>query len=396
MKFRPYLMLLPALLLAACDNDNNDSNDIQFKDAAVIATRAPDYSSGAVSLVDTATPFTASNGHAATISDIFVRSGGDHYFVVHRFNADQVVRFNADAPDTPVYTYSTLAPEDTETSNPSDLIIASDSKAYLLRYGSGKLWIVNPSAATEAAFKIGEIDLSAYDTDGVPDMQTGLIKDGKLYVVLQRLEAYNAVKSGYLAVIDVATNAEIDTRPGEEGLKGIELPVQNPGSIVAIPGANQLLLSASGNIGNFPDYYAAYTGGLVTIDTSTQTASLLRDDGTVPTHPYGVFIDAVAVSATRAYFLSTTTTASNGVQTLYRFNPSDNAVAPVVVAGLQGKEIGSLALDPEGKLWVSRTDTVAPGVTVLGFSGTAETVVANRINTNLTPINIDFVTVPTE
>src|SRR3546814_3723342 len=59
-------------------------------------------------------------------------------------------------------------------------------------------------------------------------MSAGLIKDGKLYVALQRLQNFAATQSGYIAVIDTATNTEIDTGKGSNGLKGIELPVNDP------------------------------------------------------------------------------------------------------------------------------------------------------------------------
>lgn len=394
MKSNKLLLLLPFLLLSACSDNDKRSSGPEFKDAAIVAGRAPDYSVGAVSVVDTASPFAASNNHAETISDIFVRSGGDHYFLISRYGTDQISRFNPGAPDLPVYTYSTLDAEDTASSNPSDLIIANETKAYLLRYGSGKLWVVNPSATSETTFKIDEIDLSDYDIDGLPDMEAGVIKDGKLYVVLQRLESYNAVKNGYVAVIDVATNEEIDTQPDQDGLKGIELPVQNPSNISVIPGTDKLLVTAWGDAGSWPDYVATYTGGLATIDTGTQTASVLLDDGTPETHPFNVFINAAVVSATRGYFISTTNTGSDGVQTLYRFNPSDADATPVAVAGLLDKQLGALAVDAEGKLWISRTDDATPGLTVLGFAGGTETVEAPLIDTDLTPINIDFVTLP--
>lgn len=389
---KPYLMLLPALLLSACDN--NGSNDNNFKDAAVIATRAPDYSSGALSLVETTAPFTASNNLAAgDSSDVFVRSGGDHYFLIKRFGTDQVLRFEANNPTTPTYTYSTQDADDGSTSsNPSELIIVSDTKAYLLRYGSDKLWIVNPSAATEAAFKIGEIDLSAYDSDGVPEMTAGVVKNGKLYVLMQRLEAFSAVKDGYVAVIDTATNTEIDTQPTVDGLKGIEVPVRNPGSVLTIPGSDKLLVVSGGGYGGAPDYALLYNGGIVSINPSGYTATLLLDDGDTTTHPYGQFIDVAVASGDRAYLVGSTGF-FGPVQTLYRFNPAGGGV-PTAVPNFSNKELGSLAIDPTGKLWIGRAGSTAPGVTILGFEAGTETVVKDLIDTNLTPINIDFVTVP--
>ncbi|WP_156891430.1 hypothetical protein [Nevskia ramosa] len=388
------LLLLPAVLLAACDGgSNNDAPN--FTDSAVIATRATDYSSGAVSLIATTAPFAARNSVAASAtSDLFVRSGGDHYFVVKRFLTNQVLRYSASNPALPVYTYSTQdATDGTIESNPSDLLIVSDTKAYLLRYGSGKLWIVNPSATTEAAFKIGEIDLSAYDTfDGVPEMTAGIVRNGRLYVAMQRLESFASVKTGYIAVIDIATNTEIDTKPTTDGLKGIELPVRDPVSLAGIPGSNNILVLADGGYGGFDDGYAQlYEGGIVRIDTAANSATLVFDDGDATTHPFDFFADVATVTSDRAYFISST--GFGAAQTLYRFNPNTNA-APIAVPGFQAVAMGSLAVDPNGKLWVTRTSSTQPGVSILGFTSGAETVDASLIDTVLTPINIDFITVP--
>ncbi|WP_428310978.1 hypothetical protein [Hydrocarboniphaga sp.] len=381
-----FALLLPALLLAACGG-SSFNDDADATDAAVIATRAPDYSAGAVSLVGVDTPYAAqTNVSTSTTSDTFVRSGGDHFFVIKRFGSDQVLRYEARTPSTPTWTYSTQdASDGSNDSNPSDLIIASPTKAYLLRYGSGKLWIVNPSATSEANFKTGEIDLSSYDGDGIPEMTAGLIKDGKLYVLLQRLTNFDATQVGSVVVIDVASNAV---------QRSIDLPVYNPGSLAALPASNKILVIAAGSYGSYPDYVTQYNGGLVSLDTSSNTASLVLDDGDGSTHAYGQFLDLAVVASDRAYFIGSTGFGAD--QTLYRINPSVTPIAPVIVSGFSTKALGSLAVDPAGKLWVGRTDDDAPGVSILGYSGGSETVAAALVDTVLTPINIDFVSVPAE
>ena len=61
---------------------------------------------------------------------------------------------------------------------------------------------------------------------------------------------------------------------------------------------------------------------------------------------------------------------------------------------LNDADLGALAVDPLNRLWVARADADAPGITVLDVSGDAETVVRALIDTDLTPINIDFAIVP--
>ncbi len=402
MTFKPYLLALPALLLAACgssgggdDDDDGGSPEPQFADAAVVATRAPDYTSGAVSLALAQAPYTAQNNLTPTdTSDIAVRADGDHYFLIQRFGSNLISRYAA-GNTTALYTYSTQSPEDTAggvDSNPYDIIVASDTKAYLLRYGSSKIWIVNPTATSEAAFKTGEIDLAAYDADGVPEIASAVIKDGKLFVLMQRLEFYSATQPGYVAVIDVATDQEITAVTRESGLKGIELPLRNPSKLVAVPGESEILVVAAGDYGSYPSYVPAYDGGIAEIESDDYDVKLRVDDGDATTHPYGQIVDIAVVSDDRAYFIGSAGYGAD--QTLYRFDPDADAPVPVAVAGFAPQALGTIAVDPSGQLWVSRTGETAPGLSVLGYAGGTETVVQELIDTVLTPINIDFVTVP--
>lgn len=381
-----------AMTLSACNGGNgNDDSGPLSADVAVIAGRAPDYSSGAISLVNADAPYTAQNNLNATISDISVRSGGDHYFRIEKFLTNKISRYETATPGTATWTYSTQDATDTEDSNPYDLIIASPTKAYLLRYGSAKMWIVNPSATTEAAFKTGEIDLSGYDSfDGIPEMAAGIIRNGRLYVVMQRLENFSATKPGYVAVFDVATNAEITTGAAGAALKGVELSVRNPGGIEATPDGDLLVIG--GGALDSTTFDPLYDGGIERIDSTTFAKTLIQDDGTAAAHPYGQITDMVIADDTRGYFLGSTS--FFGPKTVYRFNPSI-ASTPVAVAGLTAGQYGTLAVSPDGKLFVGLISDTAPGVAIVGFSGGTETILSPRVDTVLTPINIDFVVVDT-
>jgi hypothetical protein len=158
----------------------------------VVATVAADYSSGATSVIDVdpaGGPRAVENDLAPTISDILVAAYGSAFYRLERFMRDNVTKFDISAPATPVYQYSVLDDGDTASANPHAMIFLNDQKAYLLLYGKTKAWIVNPNAANEAEFKIGELDLSAYgDADGIPEMDNGIIVDGILYITVQRLD----------------------------------------------------------------------------------------------------------------------------------------------------------------------------------------------------------------
>lgn len=388
MKLKLCLLILPALVLSACNNDDNSASS--FNSVAIVATRAPDYSSGALSAVGTSAPFTAQNNINPTTSDLAVKADGDHFFMIRRFGANQISRYNAATPTVATYTYSTNDSGESN-SNPYDIIVASPTKAYLIRYGSSTVWIVNPSATSEANFKIGSIDLSQYDADGIPEMSAGLIKNGKLYVAMQRLVNAAATQDGYVAVIDIATDTEIATGGAHDGssLKGIQLPVRDPVRLVSVPNSDAIIAVADG--GYDGSFNQQYNGGIVSIIPTGYTTTLLINDGDDTTHLYGSLTDVALATNDRGYFIGSA--GFFGPQTLYRFNPG-SAAAPVPVAAYQGLSLGSIAVDPNGQLWVGLTGDAAPGLSVLGFSGGAETVVKALINTELTPMNIDFVTAP--
>ncbi|MDZ7699720.1 MAG: hypothetical protein U5R49_23255 [Deltaproteobacteria bacterium] len=144
----------------------------------VIATAAADYSSSAISII-TVDPKTGgravlNNQLASATSDITVDAFGPYYYRLGRFMADNVTKVAVTAPNTPIWQYSTNDPSESTSSNPYQMVFVNSEKAYLMRYGSTKAWIVNPSTTTEAGFKIGELDLSSYaDADGLPGDDRG-------------------------------------------------------------------------------------------------------------------------------------------------------------------------------------------------------------------------------
>ncbi|RPJ79604.1 MAG: hypothetical protein EHJ94_07895, partial [Deltaproteobacteria bacterium] len=205
---------------------------------AVIVSAAGDYSSGAHSVVSVdpvGGPRTITQNLVPSGSDMTVAAYGEYFYRMERSGANNITKFHVAQPASPVWQYST---EGDETgSNPHDLIFVNESKAYLLRFGSSTLWIVNPSATSEAGFKIGEIDLSVYaDGDGNPEMHSGAIVGDFLYVTLQRIDFSGGwgnyiYHTPWVAVFKTSDDTEVDTGKGDGTRKGIPLPMENPGAI---------------------------------------------------------------------------------------------------------------------------------------------------------------------
>jgi len=346
------------------DQDNNYTPPDRSQYAA-IAAAAADFSSGAHAMVGVEPPREAQLNLLPTVSDIIMAADGPDFYRIERFQSDSIIKFAAADPARVIWQHSTNDQAESEPSDPHDLIFVNgghgtSTKAYVPRYGSTKLWVVNPQEATDAAFKLGEIDLSAYaDADGSPEMHRGVVVDGKLFLLLQRLDKTNNFEPGeaYVAVIDIATDQEIDTRParaaggGAAEPKGIPLPVKNPWTIAYNSTTGKIYIQA---VGRFPNSWAGtpaqYSGGIITLDPDNYEVKMLVDDGDSDNHPYGNFSGMTLVSGDRGYFI---TYAGWGDNALWGFDPATGDVdAAPIAAFAGGSAITTIAADGHGKLWV--------------------------------------------
>lgn len=353
---------LSAALLVACGSSSSSSSSVKSDNFAVVNTIDAGFSDSQLSYIDlTKQPLTAvDSGDFKGTSDYTVSGYGQYFYQIGRMGADKISKYSADEPNKVVAEFSTLDKANDPTSNPYDLVFASDSKAYLIRYGSDKLWVVNPEATKQEEFKIGEIDLSAYNTtDSKPDMAAGVIVDGKLYLAMQRLEGYDAtVNASYVAVIDTDTDKEVDTR--EEGstetLKGIKLKTSNPDDIIYQDGL--LLVQSIGS------YSGPSFGGVELINTNNySTERLIQDDATT-----GLITQLAIVDSGKGYIAQYLGWGNNQ---LCSFNPTASDAQASIdcsladVTGIKNTNIGNLTISPAGDLWVSIADAGNPRIDVI-------------------------------
>lgn len=384
------LLIWPGLLSAMVIASPPPSAVAENIQTAVVATRAADYSSGAHVIIDVDPVGGPRNVQVDLLptgtSDVAVAAYENYFYRIEKFQADNVTKFDIAAPDTAIYQYSVLDSGDTVSANPYAMIFLSDQKAYILRYGKTKAWIINPSATTKSEFKIGELDLGSYaDADGIPEMNSGIIVDGMLYITFQRLDRDNgwaASNSAYLAVIDTATDTEIDTgTDNPDNLKGIMLPIRNTGAIQYLSANDTIYIQGAGDNFSFPP---EYTGGIATVDPSSYATDLLVDDG----DPYGNISGMAIVSENKGYFIGY---AGWGDNTVYGFSPTTGVVSGAVSADLTGKNIAGMEsgtyADQNGMLWVC--DQTDAQVVVLD---TADDTIDEKIDTNLNPLMVAFTT----
>ena len=367
-------------------------------ETAVVATLAADYSSAAHAVISVDPPGGPRAGRTDLLptltSDITINAYKNFFYRIERFQADNVTKFDISAPETPIWQFSTNDLGETGSSNPYDLLFVNDQKAYLLRYGTTLAWIVNPSAVTAAEFKIGELDLGAYaDADGIPEMSAGVIAGDRVFIALQRLDRDNGwvpSNTSYLAVFDTATDKEIDTGvSNSDGVKGIPLPIRNPGSVQYLAENDTVYVQGAGDYGSsWTGRDPEYSGGIAAIDPLDYTVEVVLDDGDDNNHPCGNISGMGIVSAEKGYFVGY---AGWGDNTLYAFNPATGAVSGPANDDLKGKNIAGMEAgayaDNRGRLWVcNQTDAE---VVILN---TADDTIDESVFTNLNPTRVVFTT----
>jgi len=343
-----------------------------------VVTTSSGWTSGAHSIVS-GVPV---NGHRSvqnklrpSISDLKISSHGPYFYRMEGFQADNISKFLISNPENVIWNVPSQSADEpnlqSQSSNPYAIIFASNEKAYLIRYGARTIWIVNPGVSYEDRhqFKIGQLDISAYavengqndydDTDGYPEMCGGKIIDGKLFIVMQRLVDWCPKESvhSYVAVFNVHTDTEIDTGKGEGSLKGIKLPspVYNAGfpgssSIHYLKENNTLYVSGPASMGSCSSGVGG-KGGVVSIDPNTYETTVVLN-GSTDDWPYGNIGSTAIVSSDKGYFVSMpdiyVDVSKNSV---HQFNPETGEVIESF-SSLKGKDIGSMAVDRQQKLWL--------------------------------------------
>jgi PKD repeat protein len=218
-------------------------------------------------------------------------------------------------------------------------------------------------------------------------MAAGVIVDGKLFIILQRLVSYcpSAEAPAYIAVFDTTTDQEIDTGMGEGGLLGIPLPINDPLSIQYLEENDTIYVQGVGSYPGYCDPEFDYTGGIASINPDTYEAAMILDDGDTNDHPYGAISGMIIVSPDKGYFVGYDGWGDN---TLYTFNPSTGTVNGSVPGfegiGIAGMESGAY-VDQNDMLWVcNQTDAR------IDILDTLNDTIDESVSTNLNPLKVVF------
>jgi DNA-binding beta-propeller fold protein YncE len=273
--------------------------------------------------------------------------------------------------------------------NPHDLIFAAPDKAYVPLYEKSELLIVDPSVGPSCdGFVRGSIDLSALaDADGVPEMDTGAIIDGRLFLSLERLDRlafFQPTEFSTIAVIDVASDRLVDVDPSTPEPDGIRLQGTNP-----FTGGQGLMRDADGNIvvndvGSFGDLD---DGGIERIDpTALRSLGFLMTEAELG----GNLTDFVLVDAHTGFAVVTDLRFRNS---LVRFDPSERRVVATLLSA--DEYLVDLELEPtRGELYLTDRTLKKPGIRIFRTSDGVE-LTPEPIDTGLPPFDVVFLPAPT-
>ena len=250
------LFALSAALAAGCDSDSPTEPVEQSRGDTVsgIFVVTSDFTTGSTAFLAPDAE-TADTDLLTIHADAVARFFDGKIYIVNRLNADNILVLDEGDLRTPLVQFSVG-----NGSNPQDIEVLSEGKAYVTRLARTELLIVDPRNGDE----LGVVDLSAFaDDDGFPEMTQMVQVGSRVYVLVQRLDTndtfFAPVGTSYVVVIDTDTDTLVDMDDSVDGVQGIELAAPNPNAIVAV--GSQLIVS---EVSSFSDR----SGGIEVLELS--------------------------------------------------------------------------------------------------------------------------------
>ena len=397
-----WLALFAATLLTACNDSDDtktttdDNTQVEETDTspsiAFVQTVSPDYSSSEVVTIDADSKQVITGYYLKDKSDYTLVTYKDAIYHIGRYGIDTIDKYLASSAFTPSWSYSTQDNEDSVSRNPYAIAFASDEKAYVLRYGSSKVWIVNPNATQAEEFKIGELDLSSYvenNSGNTPSPAAAKVADGKLFIAMQRIDDNWSPQTAYVAVFDTNTDTEIETNASTaDSVKGIPLSGVNPLEQSLYVFEDELFVTTRDSFSSID-----LSGSMIeAIDTETFELRQVLQATDISDNVSASIQSSVIESAEKGYFFATRSVfepAYHEVSTLYQFNPTTGEITAEKVAGTGEEDINFIAYDPQGYLWLSIGSDTTPGVDVIDTS--SNSLFTERLLTDLNPNAVGFV-----
>ena len=331
---------------------------------------ATDFASGNIAAVGFGPPPTATCNVAPTCADAVLRYHQGRLYVVERFGCDNIRVLDPNASFAVVRQFSVG-----NGANPNDIVIVSPTKAFVTRYETADLWIVNPQSG---AF-LGSVSLAAFaDADGIPEMNRLAVRNGRVFVTVQRVDRdlfFTPTDSSQVVVVDATADTLVDCDPAAPGVQGIVLPFQNPTTEIVTDGEGRLVVGCTGAFG-------VNDGGVVRLDpvglaveASEVTEATLGGD----------IVDVAIASLTRGFAVVSDATFSTSCRPYDRL--AGTAGPPVLATS--GFNLSDAEVNDRGELWLAERTPANPGIRVFDAL-TLAPLTAGPVSTCLPPQDIEF------
>ncbi|MCD6364060.1 MAG: hypothetical protein J7M13_08730 [Synergistetes bacterium] len=287
---------------------------------AVVVGVDAGYTSANVSTVDLKSgDFTVSSSILSGFcGDTIAKTRGNYVLLIERPSwgtvPSPVHLYEAGSWETPLKEYNL-------GKNVHDVVFLNDEVAYAIQWGESYVEKFNPLTGDD----LGEIDLSSYDTDGIPDMDKGAYVNGKLFVTLQRMdsETYS---------YDMGMVVAIDTNSDQVSCS-IELSGKNPQDIDYYAG--KLYVTELGN------YFDASDDVIDVIDVNSAEVNELIS---APLENEGMDIYAIEIISDGKGYLLGGKWETSAVFKVYKLNLETGEVDPDPI--YSGGYITSIKYDP--------------------------------------------------
>jgi len=323
-----------------------------------------DFSTGSLSAVDLVTRV-VSPDVAPIGSDAMARWSNGRLYVVNRFGQDNVEAIDPAGWGITQYSVG-------NGSNPQDIAFVAPGRAYVSRYGSTTLLIVNPATGAQ----LGTVSLAGFaDSDGLPEMARMARFGNRLFVACQRLENFAVTQPAVVVVVDTDADTVLDVNPALPGKQGIPLAGRNPVTAFITDRAHsRLLIGVAGS-------YGALDGGIEAIDPNTLTSLGI----VLPETALGGDISDLEIrDGGHAYALVTLASSNQ----LVSWDPGNGAVLDTLTTASGGFSLPDMEANDRGELYVCRNDFSSPGLLVFRMSDDA--LVAGPLSTGLPPLSVTF------
>jgi hypothetical protein len=333
---------------------------------------ASDFVDGGFGTIDLETrAIRAVSGQTLLHSDATPRVIDGDVFVVNRFGGDSIQKLAGSDNLTTVYQCSTGP-----GSNPQDIVVIDDDKAYVSVLEQMALLIVDPTPGvcrSRDDFVIGSIDLSALaDDDGTPDMTLMAKRGNRVYVALQRLDINSPLRepaaNGAIAVIDSDSDTVVDT---------IELSGENP-----FANTKGLIIRGSNLYVSEVGLFGENDGGIERVDLDDNSPQgFIFTEATAG----GDIVDFAFAAERRAYAI---VSRADFTTALIAFDPVAGTLLDTITAA-EGFDYSDIEVNDRGELYLTDRRFDRPGVRIFRAADGVE-LTAAPLDIGLPPTEVVF------